>query len=86
MNTFFSDILSFIYDLKNRIGGYVFTAIIISKLLGFLLSIFVIKTLTTSEYGLVSYAYNIISFVAPFAGFGIFQSLSRYGPLQNSQQ
>ena len=86
MNTFFSDILSFITDLKNRKGGYVFTAIIISKLLGFLLSIFVIKTLTTSDYGLVSYAYNIISFVAPFAGFGIFQSLSRYGPLQNSQQ
>ncbi|MDG1475610.1 MAG: oligosaccharide flippase family protein, partial [Vicingaceae bacterium] len=72
-------------DLKNRKGGYIFSAIILSKGLGFLLSIFVINTISTTEFGLVSYAYNIISFVAPFAGFGIFQSLGRYGPLQKSQ-
>jgi O-antigen/teichoic acid export membrane protein len=81
-----NDIISFLNDLKNRKGGYIFTAIILSKILGFILSIFVIKTISTIEYGLVSYAYNIISFIAPFAGFGIFQSLSRYGPLQKSQQ
>jgi len=81
-----NDIISFLNDLKNRKGGYIFTAIILSKVLGFLLSIFVIKTISTVEYGLVSYAYNIISFIAPFAGFGIFQSLGRYGPLLGSQQ
>lgn len=81
-----NDIISFLNDLKNRKGGYIFTAIILRKVLGFLLSIFVIKTISTVEYGLVSYAYNIISFIAPFAGFGIFQSLGRYGPLLGSQQ
>ncbi len=81
-----NDIIAFLNDLKNRKGGYIFTAIILSKILGFLLSIFVIKTISTVEYGLVSYAYNIISFIAPFAGFGIFQSLGRYGPLLGSQQ
>ncbi|MEJ6737386.1 MAG: oligosaccharide flippase family protein [Flavobacteriales bacterium] len=81
-----NDIIAFLNGLKNRKGGYIFTAIIISKILGFLLSIFVIKTISTVEYGLVSYAYNIISFIAPFAGFGIFQSLGRYGPLLGSQQ
>ena len=81
-----TDIIAFLNDLKNRKGGYIFTAIILSKILGFLLSIFVIKTISTVEYGLVSYAYNIISFIAPFAGFGIFQSLGRYGPLLGSQQ
>lgn len=81
-----NDIIIFLNDLKNRKGGYIFTAIILSKIFGFLLSIFVIKTISTVEYGLVSYAYNIISFIAPFAGFGIFQSLVRYGPLQESQQ
>ena len=79
------DIMAFLNDLKNRKGGYIFSAIILSKGLGFLLSIFVINTISTTEFGLVSYAYNIISFVAPFAGFGIFQSLGRYGPLQESQ-
>lgn len=86
MNKQVNDIIAFLNDLKNRKGGYIFTAIVLSKLLGFFLSIFVIKTITTEDYGLVSYAYNIISFVAPFAGFGIFQSLGRYGPLQDSQQ
>ena len=81
-----NDIIAFLNGLKNRKGGYIFTAIILSKILGFLLSIFVIKTISTVEYGLVSYAYNIISFIAPFAGFGIFQSLGRYGPLLGSQQ
>jgi len=86
LNKQVNDIIAFLNDLKNRKGGYIFTAIVLSKLLGFFLSIFVIKTITTEDYGLVSYAYNIISFVAPFAGFGIFQSLGRYGPLQDSQQ
>lgn len=85
MNKQINDIITFLNDLKNRKGGYIFSAIIISKALGFLLSIFVIKTISTTDFGLVSYAYNIISFIAPFAGFGIFQSLGRYGPLQESQ-
>ncbi|MGB0886937.1 MAG: oligosaccharide flippase family protein [Vicingaceae bacterium] len=85
MNKHIKDILSFITDFKNRKGGYIFSAIIISKLLGFLLSFFVIKSISTDEWGLVSYAYIIISFVAPFTGFGIFQSLGRFGPIQDSQ-
>ena len=85
MNKAVNNIIGFLIDLKNRKGGYVFSAIMISKLLGFVLSVLVINTITKNEYGLVSYAYNIISFVAPFAGFGIFQSLARYGPLQESQ-
>jgi O-antigen/teichoic acid export membrane protein len=79
------DILSFVNDFKNRKGGYIFSAIVISKLLGFLLSVFVINYISPKAYGLVSYAYIIISFITPFAGFGIFQSLSRYGPIQDSQ-
>jgi O-antigen/teichoic acid export membrane protein len=85
LNNYFQGISTFLSDFKNRKGGYIFTAIIISKLLGFLLSVFVINYISTEEFGLVSYAYNIISFIAPFTGLGIYQSLSRYGPLQNSQ-
>jgi O-antigen/teichoic acid export membrane protein len=80
-----NDIKEFISNFFNRKGGYVFSAIIISKLLGFILSVFVINHISSVEFGLVSYAYNIISFIAPFAGFGIFQSLSRFGPIQESQ-
>jgi len=80
------NIKGFIDGFYQRKGAYVLSGIVISKLLGFVLSVYVIHSITTVEYGLVSYAYNFISFIAPFAGFGIFQSLSRYGPLQGSQQ
>ena len=80
-----TDIIAFLNDFKNRKGGYIFTAIILSKLLGFLLTAFVTRSITISDFGLVSYAYNIIGFIAPFAGFGISQSLGRYAPLQESQ-
>ena len=85
MIKFIKDIKEFIINLKTRKGGYVFTAIILSKLLGFALSVFVINHISSNEYGLVAYAYNIISFIAPFTGFGIFQSLNRFGPIQDSQ-
>ncbi|MCB9360266.1 MAG: oligosaccharide flippase family protein [Flavobacteriales bacterium] len=80
-----SDILVFLNNFKNRKGGYVFLSIILNKVFGFLLSLYVINQLTTSEFGYIAYSYNIISFIIPFAGFGIFQSLSRYGPIQESQ-
>jgi len=85
LSQYVNGILSFLVDFKNRKGGYIFSAIILSKLLGFVLSVFVINYISTAEFGLVSYAYNIIGFIAPFTGFGIYQSLSRFGPLQSSQ-
>jgi O-antigen/teichoic acid export membrane protein len=83
---YFQGISSFIKDFRNRKGGYIFSAIILSKLLGFILSVYIINYISTEEFGLISYAYNIISFIAPFTGFGIYQSLSRFGPLQDSQR
>ena len=61
------------------------SSIIISKALSFALSIFVVKHLTTNDFGNISYSYNIISFIVPFMGFGIFQSLGRFAPIANSQ-
>jgi O-antigen/teichoic acid export membrane protein len=85
LSQYFQGILSFINDFRGRKGGYIFSAIILSKLLGFILSVYIINYISTEEFGLISYSYNIISFIAPFTGFGIYQSLSRYGPLQTSQ-
>ena len=85
MNNYFKGIPTFINDFRNRKGGYIFSAIILSKLLGFILSVYIINYISTEEFGLISYSYNIISFIAPFTGFGIYQSLSRFGPLQSSQ-
>jgi O-antigen/teichoic acid export membrane protein len=76
---------SFIGDFFKRKGAYILSSIIISKILTFLLSFFVVHHLTTDEYGNISYAYNIVSFVVPFMGLGIYQSLGRFGPISKSQ-
>ena len=81
----FHNIRNFLINFRNRNGLYVFFAIITNKIFAFILSVVVMKQLTTTDFGLVAYAYNIISFVVPFAGFGIFQSLSRFGPIQPAQ-
>ncbi len=78
-------IQSLIKGFFKRKGGYILSSIIISKAFSFLLSIFVVKHLTTNDFGNISYSYNIISFIIPFMGFGIFQSLSRFAPIANSQ-
>ncbi len=85
MNSELNSIKDFISGFFKRKGGYVFSAIIINRVFGFVLSLFVINFLTKSEFGSIAYAYNIISFITPFAGFGIFQSLNRYGAIQDSQ-
>ncbi|MDF1672322.1 MAG: oligosaccharide flippase family protein [Vicingaceae bacterium] len=78
-------IQSLVKGFFKRKGGYILSSIIISKVFSFLLSIFVVKHLTTNDFGNISYSYNIISFIIPFMGFGIFQSLSRFAPIANSQ-
>lgn len=78
-------IQSFVGGFFSRKGGYILSSIIISKALSFILSVFVVKHLTTNDFGNISYSYNIISFIVPFMGFGIFQSLSRFAPIANSQ-
>ncbi|PCI93994.1 MAG: hypothetical protein COB15_15245 [Flavobacteriales bacterium] len=81
-----TDIKEFINGFLKRKGAYILFSIVLSKIISFLLSFYVIHQLSPKDYGNISYAYNIISFIAPFAGFGIYQSLSRYGPISKSQQ
>lgn len=85
MNKQLIDIKEFITDFFKRKGVYILLSIIISKILSFFLSFIVIKQLSTNDFGNISYAYNIISFIIPFMGFGIYQSLGRFGPIASSQ-
>ena len=72
----------FIQDFFKRKGGYVLSAVVLSKLLSLLLSVFLIRILTKQDYGNLMYAYTVISFIMPFMGMGIFQSFLKYAPIQ----
>ncbi len=80
------DIRLFINSFFKRKGAYILFSIVLSKILTFILSFYVIHRLTAQDFGNISYAYNIISFIVPFMGFGIYQSLGRFGSISKSQQ
>jgi len=66
-------------------GISVVLSAIIEKIGGLLLVLVSTYFLTKETYGLVVYANTTLVFLFPFIGFGIHQSLLRYGSLSNSQ-
>lgn len=71
--------LSFFYEFIHRKGAYVFGATLIARLLSFLASWISLKLIPEVELGYAIYAFYIISFIVPLAGFGSSQGLLRYG-------
>ncbi len=76
---------NFISAFISRQGLYVLSSNFGVKIISFITSIIIIRILSKSEYGLVSYAVTILAFVAPFAGAGLYQGFLRYGSLSESQ-
>ncbi|MGG8498016.1 polysaccharide biosynthesis C-terminal domain-containing protein [Tenacibaculum sp. TC6] len=72
---------NYITGFLNRSGGYVFTATIASRVLSFITSWIALQLLTNKSLGEVLYAWNIITFLMPFIGFGLHQSYIRYGAI-----
>lgn len=61
-------------NLKNLIKGglgHVFLASLINQVIAFASNFILVRILTKSDYGIYSYAFNIYSFFALFAGFGV---------------
>lgn len=76
----------YIENFISRSGGYVFFATIISRCLSFLASWFALQLIDNKELGVVLFAYNIIIFLIPVSGFGLHQSLIRYGALAKTDE
>lgn len=69
----------FLRNFIQRSGNYVFAATIIARLLSFFASWIAIKLIPNKDLGIVIYSFQIVSFIIPVAGFGLHQSLIRYG-------
>ena len=72
---------SYIQNFVSRAGNYILSASIISRLLSFLASWIALQLIPNKELGIVLFSYNIILFIIPIGGFGLHQSLLRYGAL-----
>lgn len=71
----------YIQSFITRSGGQILSASIISRFLSFLSSWIALQLIPNKELGVVLFAYNIIIFILPVSGFGLNQSLLRYGSL-----
>ena len=79
------NLIAFIKSFLARKGQFVLLSVFLAKAVNFLITIFVIRILSKSDYGFVAYSLTIISFVAPFVGAGVHQGLLRYGALTKGQ-
>lgn len=52
----------------------------------FIASLLALKLISNKELGVVLYAYNIIVFLIPISGLGLYQSLIRYGALLKNKE
>jgi O-antigen/teichoic acid export membrane protein len=77
---------NYLVNFLNRSGSYVFTASVFARIFSFIASWIALKLISDNELGVVLFAYNIILFLIPISGFGLHQSLIRYGALLNSKE
>lgn len=75
----------YITSFNQRKGLWILAANILSKLLGFATVIFVTRHTTEVQFGLYSYAFNIIAALVPFMGFGAYQAFIRFTAETKSQ-
>ena len=72
---------TYIQNFLSRHGGQILSTSVIAKILSFFSSWVALQLIPNKELGIVLFAYNIILFITPIGGFGLHQSLLRYGSL-----
>jgi len=69
-----------IKDFKKKQGAYVLTSSMLVKISSFVISLLLIRILSTEEFGWFSYALSSLSFFIPFTGGGLQHSYLRFAP------
>lgn len=78
-------IRDFISAFTSGKGNQVLFATLFARLANFVINLSIIRLLTKGDYGNLSYALIIISFIMPFLGGGILPGLIRYGATRGGQ-
>ncbi len=73
------DSVNFIQNFIGRAGTYVFSSVVIARVLSFIASWIALQLIPHDDLGVVIYAFQIITFLIPIGGLGLHQSLIRYG-------
>ncbi|MGJ8743605.1 oligosaccharide flippase family protein [Polaribacter sp.] len=79
-------LINYIKGFLSRSGSYVISATILARVFSFIASWLALKFIENDELGVVLFAYNIVIFLLPISGFGLNQSLIRYGALLKTEE
>lgn len=77
---------TYLQNFIARAGSRILASTIIARGLSFIASWISLQLIPNKELGRVLFAYNIILFLIPFGGFGLHQSLLRFGALLKTQK
>ena len=80
-----TQIKEYINGFINRSGSYVIFSTMAARVLSFLGSWIALQLIEAKELGVILFAYGIVQFIIPIGGFGLHQSLIRYGALLKSE-
>ncbi len=79
-----SNVRSYIAEFKKRDGLYIAISALIVKVIGLIISVFVIRMIDKAEFGYIAFALSIIAVLSAFSGLGMNWSLLRYGALEKT--
>jgi O-antigen/teichoic acid export membrane protein len=79
-------IISFLIEFKKNRGGYIAISQVISKLAMVGNSFFIVRMLSKEEFGSVTLALSILSFLMPFINMGSQNGLLRFGSLASTNK
>lgn len=77
---------AFLSNFIARSGNKVLISTILSRVLSFAASWVALQFISNEKLGVVLFSYNIIVFILPFSGLGLYHGLIRYAPLLNSSK
>lgn len=77
----------FLSNFIARSGNRVLISTVLSRVLSFSASWVALQLISNEKLGVVLFSYNIIVFILPFSGLGLYHGLIRYAPLlKNSSE
>jgi len=82
----FHDLLKFLYSFKSRGGAHVLTSGFTTKAISLLTSIYVIRNISISEYGGISFALMVVLPLLPLVSLGLDFSFLRYASLLDDRK
>jgi O-antigen/teichoic acid export membrane protein len=80
------DFVKFIQSFLKNDGLYVFSSLLVEKLVMLINTIFIVKMIPQDEFGRITLITSILAFMSPWSGFGSLQVLMKFGAGETNEE